>query len=922
MTNISTRALACMAAALFTSAAMAVPGDTCEDPLYVTLPDDLAKGAWFTSDTTCGRVNDYTETCLGSYDGGEDIIYEITVTVAGDYTFFVVPAGTWTGVALANDCPPTDCIIASTVSSGNHEFCVPLAVGTYYLMIDTWPTPDCTAFDLTITDDPCARGACCFPDGSCQPDMTPDECDAAGGNYWGDDTVCDPNPCPQPLENESCATAEVIPSVPVTIYFDNDNATADDPQGSCHYPGPPALMMNDAWYCYTPAEDCYLVMDVDPDYGAGYDAVMAAYMGPDCGNLTEIYCADDPEPYHFEVAATAGTTYWFQIGDYGTTEGGGLTELVLDCQPGAPEGACCMPDGTCIPDQTAEECDVLGGEYWGNDTVCDPNPCPVTNPGDVCSNPLVVTLPDDLVRASWTTSDTTCGRVDDYEDTCLGYYDGGEDIIYEVIVTAAGDYTFTVNPGTFTYTGMGLGAECPPMTCIGLSTSSSAAPHGFCVTLDVGTYYLMLDSWPLPECYAFDLTITDDPCPEPPENDECANAEAIGDVTDYAFDTTLASGSGGSPVIYNDIWYCYTASCTGLAHVDLCGTTFDTKLRVYDTCSCDPFGTELAYNDDSCGLQSMVEFMVVEGNEYLIQAGGYGSTSNGAGDITIYCSDSGACCVPDARGCVNDLTEAECDALGGTYYYGEDCDDPCFYCFYGPVMIECPPDSMFSQIAETSGWTAGTSDAAPGYKRWESYTVEAEICDIHFWAFNLTFDGSWADNPCERPMTLEIGFYPDDGTGQPDTVNAQCFYTLALDPTPVELISASYMLWQYDTDLDPCCDLLQGYVSVQGISVTDPDAWFMWMSGVGADSISWLWDPAVGLALDDFDLSLCLTPGAACPASDLNDDCCVNVSDLLILLGNWGTNGAGAELCEPYDVVNVSDLLFLLGEWGQGSGCP
>jgi len=61
------------------------------------------------------------------------------------------------------------------------------------------------------------------------------------------------------------------------------------------------------------------------------------------------------------------------------------------------------------------------------------------------------------------------------------------------------------------------------------------------------------------------------------------------------------------------------------------------------------------------------------------------------------------------------------------------------------------------------------------------------------------------------------------------------------------------------------------------------------------------------------------TPGASneggC-AGDLSGDAVVNVTDLLMLLGAWGTDGSGADLAEPLDVVNVSDLLVLLGAWG------
>ncbi|MCB9462415.1 MAG: lamin tail domain-containing protein [Candidatus Eisenbacteria bacterium] len=51
--------------------------------------------------------------------------------------------------------------------------------------------------DLTFDDPDCGpmhEGACCFADGSCTFGPVED-CDANGGNYQGDDTVCDPNPC-------------------------------------------------------------------------------------------------------------------------------------------------------------------------------------------------------------------------------------------------------------------------------------------------------------------------------------------------------------------------------------------------------------------------------------------------------------------------------------------------------------------------------------------------------------------------------------------------------------------------------------------------------------------------------------------------------------------------------------------------------
>lgn len=45
----------------------------------------------------------------------------------------------------------------------------------------------------------------------------------------------------------------------------------------------------------------------------------------------------------------------------------------------------------------------------------------------------------------------------------------------------------------------------------------------------------------------------------------------------------------------------------------------------------------------------------------------------------------------------------------------------------------------------------------------------------------------------------------------------------------------------------------------------------------------------------------------------------VDIFDLLMLLGNWNTGGAGAELAPPNDVVDVMDLVVLLDAWGI---CP
>ena len=51
-------------------------GDDCTDPIVVSIPADLTYSD--IGNYTCGRGNNYdASTCLGLYDGGEDIIYRL-----------------------------------------------------------------------------------------------------------------------------------------------------------------------------------------------------------------------------------------------------------------------------------------------------------------------------------------------------------------------------------------------------------------------------------------------------------------------------------------------------------------------------------------------------------------------------------------------------------------------------------------------------------------------------------------------------------------------------------------------------------------------------------------------------------------------------------------------------------------------------
>src|SRR5262245_30926018 len=104
-----------------------------------------------------------------------------------------------------------------------------------------------------------------------------------------------------------------------------------------------------------------------------------------------------------------------------------------------------------------------------------------------------------------------------------------------------------------------------------------------------------------------------------PANDACANAVVINDGT-TTVSTVGASTDGPAPcdlLMGSDIWFKYTATCTGNWRVVACGSSFDTVLGAYDGCGCPP-GQLLDCNDDfdfcGSGVQSILNVPVVAGN--------------------------------------------------------------------------------------------------------------------------------------------------------------------------------------------------------------------------------------------------------------------------------------------------------------------
>jgi len=107
-----------------------------------------------------------------------------------------------------------------------------------------------------------------------------------------------------------------------------------------------------------------------------------------------------------------------------------------------------------------------------------------------------------------------------------------------------------------------------------------------------------------------------------PENDLCEDAIAV-DCGDTIVGETLTAtdtGENSAP----DVWYTFTGG-EGTVVLSLCdgGTDYDSVIRVFDACG----GTEIAINDNFCGLQSELTFESDGTSTYYIMIEGFDENS-------------------------------------------------------------------------------------------------------------------------------------------------------------------------------------------------------------------------------------------------------------------------------------------------------
>ena len=321
-----------------------VPPPVCSDCSNPTVINAIP----FTqSTTTCGACDNFSnaDACGSFYMDGEDYVYSYTPTANEDVYVTLTNTNTWTGVFVLDGCPNAgaNCVGSNTNSTGNPSITsVSLSAGTtYYIVISTNPSPNCTTFDIDmgVVVPTCSDGI-----------MNQGETGIDCGGPCG--------PCPTPTVQDCDGAIPVCQNVysEVNAYSGTGNYPDEiNSLSSCLGSGE----KNDVWYTFTVQASGQLCFDITPNtLSDDYDWALYNMTNAACGDIyndpsLEVSCnfsgtsgvtgANGSAGVQNEpcVNVTAGETYVLNVSQFSvSTDGytldfGNSTATIFDNVPPA-----------------------------------------------------------------------------------------------------------------------------------------------------------------------------------------------------------------------------------------------------------------------------------------------------------------------------------------------------------------------------------------------------------------------------------------------------------------------------------------------------------------------------------------------------------------------------------------------------------
>lgn len=306
-----------------------------------------------------------------------------------------------------------------------------------------------------------------------------------------------------------------------------------------------------------------------------------------------------------------------------------------DCDSNGIEDDCDIACGA-----PGSRCDVAG---CGMLTDCNDNVIPdVCEPAEDCNNNFVFDICD---IADGTSDDCNLNQIPDECESTADCNSNGDADFCDIASGFSQDCNANSIPdecdiGTISndVNGDGIPDECQG-ACCSCVACTNISPQA-CATIG-GTFSGVA-------VFCGDAHACE---PGAPANDLCAQATVWPGAPQVTqpFDNSCAGLDGPATVncpspqpMGRDLWYHYTAPCTGSVTVSTCGTTtMDGLIDVYGgqaTCPC-PTSTAglIVCGDDTCGIgggPAQVTFNVTAGMCYTIRVGGWNSAA-GSGTISL-----------------------------------------------------------------------------------------------------------------------------------------------------------------------------------------------------------------------------------------------------------------------------------------------
>ncbi len=349
------------------------------------------------------------------------------------------------------------------------------------------------------------------------------------------------------------------------------------------------------------------------------------------------------------------------------------TSLRFSCVGANIAGACCNPAaGTCNVG-TSATC-VGAGNFQGIGSACPAN-CP--QPGACCN--------------------VTTG------------------------VCSQTGITGCTAPSTFS----GVGTACTPNPCVGACCNPTT---GAC------TQTTAIGCASPNQFQSLGLTCTVNPCPQPPapSNDICetvvtANTPRVpgtGGVVTGTNAQALTDGNALCTAGYRDVYFLFTPTVGGDWQFDTCATlpTFDTMISIHSACPADS-STQIACNDDSCGLLSRTNALgLTAGVQVIIRVGSYSAANlGGPFTLTVGQIEAGACCNAISGACTS-TTVGAAGCGSGTSYQGQGTSCTPNIC------VQPPPPANDECGATNPALTVGVSISGTNVLATTSTTLTGTLC--------------------------------------------------------------------------------------------------------------------------------------------------------------------------------------------------